>query len=541
MSGEKNIVAKRKISIGKAEITKLSLALVFIAMVFIPLIRMFSFMDKDSIKSVVSSPNFGEAVLHSVVSAFLGTIITVFLAFIMALCIERTKIPFKGIFGIIFVLPMLIPSISHGMGLVILLGNNGLLTSLLGLKQSIYGLGGIVLGSILYAFPVAYLMLSDVIHYEDGSAYEAARVLGIPKFRQFTAIMLPFLKKPLISVVFAVFTLIITDYGVPIMVGGKYKTIATVMYQEVIGQLNFDKGAVFGTLLLIPAVIAFIFDLTNKDKGNSTFVTKPCEKSGSKLVNTGSLILCIIVVILTLLPLVPFGLLAFATDYPRDLSFTLDNLQKAFNLRAGEYYSNSVVIALITATVGVVISFLTAYLSARMKSKMSKFLHLSAMTSAAIPGMVLGLSYVLVFNKTPIYGTIIILALVNVIHFIASPYLMIYNSLSKINENLEDVAHTMGIKRSFLIRDVLIPQCKFTLFEMFAYFFVNCMMTISAVSFLSTTANKPVSLMINQFEAQMQLECAAVVSLMILFTNLLIKGVFHVIKTKGNKQKVINK
>ena len=146
--------------------------------------------------------------------------------------------------------------------------------------------------------------------------------------------------------------------------------------------------------------------------------------------------------------------------------------------------------------------------------------------------MVLGLSYVLVFNGTPIYGTVIVLVLVNVIHFIASPYLMIYNSLSKINENLEGVAHTMGIRRAYLIRDVLIPQCKYTILEMFSYFFVNCMMTISAVSFLATTRNKPISLMINQFEAQAQLECAAVVSLMILATNLAVKGLVHVLKKK---------
>jgi len=124
---------------------------------------------------------------------------------------------------------------------------------------------------------------------------------------------------------------------------------------------------------------------------------------------------------------------------------------------------------------------------------------------------------------------------VNMIHFIASPYLMMYNSLSKINENTEGVAHTMGIARAYMIRDVFIPQCKYTLLEMFSYFFVNCMMTISAVSFLATTANKPISLMINQFEAQMQIECAAVVSLMILGVNLLIKGTVHVLKRKNKK------
>lgn len=528
----KETANKKKLEWGKAEYTKLLMALIFITMVFIPLIRMFSYMDGDSIRRVISSPMFGTAVLNSLVSAVLGTVITVIIAFVLALCIERTNIRFKGIFGIIFVLPMLLPSISHGMGLVILLGNNGILTKLLNLDGNIYGLQGIIVGSVLYAFPVAYLMLADVLHYEDGSAYEAARVLGIPKFRQFTAIMLPFLRKPLISVVFSIFTLIITDYGVPLMVGGKYTTIATVMYQEVIGQLDFGKGAVYGTILLIPAVIAFVVDLLNKDRGNSGYVTKPCQISTNKFMTAASYGYCGLVSLLTLLPLVSFVLLAFAMDYPNDLTFTLKNVMQAFDLRAGEYFVNSVLIAACTAVMGVAIAFMAAYLSARMKSRMSRFLHLSAMTSAAIPGMVLGLSYVLAFNRTPIYGTVIVLVLVNVIHFIASPYLMIYNSMCKINENLEGVAHTMGIKRALLIRDVLIPQCRYTLLEMFSYFFVNCMMTISAVSFLATTRNKPVSLMINQFEAQMQLECAAVVSLMILLTNLLIKGVVHVIKQR---------
>lgn len=526
---------KKRLELGKAEYTKMLMSCIFIAMVFVPLIRMFSYMNADSIRRVVTSPVFGDAVLHSLVSALLATVITVVIAFLLALCIARTNIRMKGLFEIIFVLPMLLPSISHGMGLVILLGNNGILTKLLNLDGNIYGLAGIIIGSVLYAFPVAYLMLVDVLRYEDGSAYEAAQVLGIPKFRQFTAIMLPFLRKPLISVVFSVFTLIITDYGVPLMVGGKYSTIATVMYQEVIGQLDFGKGAVYGTILLIPAVLAFVIDLMNKDRGNSGYVTKPCEASKNKILAGASYGYCSLVSVLTLLPLVSFVLLAFTTDYPNDLSFTLKNVVQTFNLRAGEYFLNSVLIALCTAVVGVAIAFMTAYLSARMKSKMSRFLHLSSMASAAIPGMVLGLSYVLVFNRTPIYGTIIVLILVNVIHFIASPYLMIYNSLSKINENLEGVAHTMGIKRAFLMRDVLIPQCKYTLLEMFSYFFVNCMMTISAVSFLATTANKPVSLMINQFEAQMQLECAAVVSLMILLTNLVIKGVVHQLKKSQKK------
>lgn len=524
------ISLRRRLSRGDK--AKLLLALVFVMVVFLPLVRMFAYMDAETIRRVLNTPNFAQAMKNTLVATGISTICTISLALVSVFCVHRTNIKGKAFWETIFVLPMLIPSISSGMGLVILLGNNGILTRLLNLQSSIYGLTGIVIGSVMYAFPVAYLMLADVVRYEDGSPYEAARVLGIPKWRQFTAITLPYLRKPLISVIFSTFTMIITDYGVPLMVGGKYTTIATIMYQEVIGQLDFGKGTVYGAILLIPAVLAFVIDIVNKDKGNAGFATKPCDKAESPVTKTAAYMFCGAVCLLIALPLVAFAVLAFAENYPQNMSFTFANVEKAFHLKAGQYWTNSLLIALLTAVAGTTIAFCTAYLSARMKSPVSQFLHLAAMTSAAIPGVVLGLAYVLTFSKTPIYGTIAILVMVNIVHFIASPYLMMYNSLSKINENLEGVAQTLAIGRVYLIRDVFIPQCKGTLMEMFSYFFVNCMMTISAVSFLASTGNKPVSLMINQFEAQMQLECAAVVSIMILMTNLVVKGGAHILKNR---------
>ena len=175
----------------KADATRILLSVVFIALVFIPLVRMFANIDAGSLSKVIASPTFGIAVANSITATLIATILTLFIAYFLAACIERTNIRFKSLFGIIFVLPMLIPSISNGMGLIILFGNNGIITKLFGLNTSIYGLHGIILGSILYAFPVAYLMLSDVMRYEDSSPYEAAQVLGIPKLRQFTSITLP--------------------------------------------------------------------------------------------------------------------------------------------------------------------------------------------------------------------------------------------------------------------------------------------------------------------------------------------------------------
>lgn len=518
----------RKLVGYKSDGIKLLLALFFIIQIFIPISMMFLKVDGETIKRVFTNETFNISVRNSVIGALISTIISVLLAYILAICVERIRIKCKRLFLVIFSLPMLIPSISHGVGLVFLFGNNGIFTNLFGININIYGLTGIVMGSVMYSFPVAFLMLSDVMKYENGEPYEAAQVLGISKIRQFTQITFPYLRKPLISVLFATFTLVVTDYGVPLLVGGKFTTLPVVMYQEVIGQLDFAKGAVYGMVLLVPAVVAFFIDLFTKDNNNSSFVTKPIVPSDRMTTKIVSYIVCVITAIFTFLPIVAFSVTAFTKSYPYDLTLSFENIRKAFDMRAGNYLFNSVVIALLVSVIGVTIAFLTAYLSARMKSPASKFLHLSVITTAAIPGIVLGLSYVLTFKTTPLYGTLAILVIVNIVHFIASPYLMMYNLLSKTNSNLEGVGYTLGINRFHMIKDVFIPMCKNTLLEMFSYFFVNCMMTISAVSFLATAVHKPLSLMITQFEAQMQMGAVAVVSLLILGVNIIMKIIVFV-------------
>ena len=185
------------------------------------------------------------------------------------------------------------------------------------------------------------------------------------------------------------------------------------------------------------------------------------------------------------------------------------------------------------AIIGTIGAFVTAYLTARVKSKLSLALHLSTIISLAIPGIVLGLAYILFFKGSIIYGTIAILIVVNSIHFFASPYLMIYNVFGKMNADIENTAFILGISRYKVIKDVIIPQVKGTLYEMFGYYFVNCMMTISAVVFLSNTSNKPIALLIPQFEGQMMLECAAFVSVVILVTNIIMKFLIAFLKNRG--------
>jgi iron(III) transport system permease protein len=510
-------------------LVKLLIGIFLFVTVICPLATMLMNMAGSDISAVLRLPRFREALLNSIFTAGLATVISIMFAWGFALSVIRTNMRFREVFSVFVTLPMLIPSISHGMGLVLLLGANGIITRLLGLSGTIYGFHGIVLGSVFYSFPVAFLMLADILKYEDGSPYEAASVLGIPRTNQFISITFPYLRKPLIAVVFAVFTLIFTDYGVPLMIGGRFITLPVLMYQEVIGLLNFSRGSVIGSFLLIPAVVAFVFDMLNRDRANQNFVVHTRAKGESRLRDSAAACYVVFICVIIALPILVFVILTFINSYPMDMGLSFLNISKTMNMGAGRYLINSLIIALGVSVLGTTLAWITAYFTARTPGKSSRLLHLISITSLAIPGMVLGISYVLFFKGSFIYGGLAILILVNTVHFMASPYLMAYNSLGKLNINLEDVGRTLGVGRFRIIRDVLIPQTKLTIFEMISYFFVNSMMTISAVSFLSTVRNRPISLMITQFEAQLFLEGAAFVSILILGCNLTVKCAVYVV------------
>ena len=307
---------KRPVS---STILKLALLAFFAAAVLLPLLRMLAYMRNTDVLKVLGGAAFRKACLNSLKVGLLTTAVSIPLAYALAWCVTRTHLRLRGLWSVLFSLPMLIPSISQGSGLIILFGANGVLTRLLHLGGNIYGLHGIVIGEAMYVTPIAFLMFADVLTYEDYTPYEAAQVLGIPRLRQFTAVTLPFLRRPLISAVFTVFSLTVTDYGVPLTIGGKVKTLPVLMYEDVIGLLDFGKGSVIGAVLLIPAVLAFLADLSNRDAGGNSFVARPFVIRQNKTRDGLACALCAAVGIFMLLPVAAFGVLSFMTNYPIDI------------------------------------------------------------------------------------------------------------------------------------------------------------------------------------------------------------------------------
>ena len=130
-------------------------------------------------------------------------------------------------------------------------------------------------------------MFSGILQYEDGLPYKAADVLGIGKTDQFMAITLPYQRKTIIAAFFSVFTMTVTDYGVPLLIGGKTITLSALMYNKAVGMLDYSTGSMIGVILLIPALAAFLVDILNPENGQSSFIVDPVRPQKKKWRNLG--------------------------------------------------------------------------------------------------------------------------------------------------------------------------------------------------------------------------------------------------------------
>ncbi len=521
---------------------KSSTALKFLIFIFLmvsvgyPLFMMLSKIDWSNFGLLVASNTFKTSLINSLFITGISTALSVLIAYVIAYTVNRTNCKHHSFLKVLITLPMLIPSISIGLGLINLFGTNGIISC--NLNFDIIGSIGIILGSILYSFPVAFLMLDDGFNYIDNNMYDNAKVLGLSKWQTFKKVTFVYLKKPIFSSIFAVFTMIFTDYGVPLAVGGKFITLPVFLYKEVIGLLDFSKGTMIGLFLLIPAIISFLFDTFTKDYASGEFEKKKYLDKKSTLKDIILKTIMYLVITFIFIILGSFVYYAFINNPVLDPSFSFKHLNYVVNNNIGKYIFNSLFIAISVSILGTCIAYLAAYITARVKGKAARIIHILTLISLAIPGIVLGLSYTISFNQTFIYNTFVILIMVNIVHFIASPYLLAYNALQKINPNYEVVAKTCKVSRFRILKDVIIPCSKQTIREMFAYFFVNAMITISAVTFLFNTRTMPLSLLINNYEGNLMLGEAAIISIIILIFNIVVKGTMYVLNKYEEKKRL---
>lgn len=389
----------------------LGVSIIFFLGIFAPMGSLFVRITPESFAQVIQSPQFFDALQNSVSTGLIATIIAMVLSLTVAWILERTAIRGKEFFAIIFGIPMLIPSISHSFGLVALFGANGWLTNIFNLDVNIYGTIGIIAGSVMYSFPVAFFIFLSVLHCENSSPYLAAEVLGVPKIRQFLDITFPYLKRTIISTFFAIFSMIVTDYGVPLMIGGKTLTLSVLMYNKAVSMMDYSSGSVLGMILIVPAIIAFLIDVLNPPRKQNDFANK--LSFANKNSNFAFQVFCMILSALIIAPLVTFCVMTFATKYPVDMNFTFYHIIRTIHRNALDNWMNSILIASVSAILGTFFSFTLSYFSTRFTCSSAKVVHLMSILPMTIPGIALGLGYVIFFHDAPFYGTLIILMAVN--------------------------------------------------------------------------------------------------------------------------------
>ena len=203
-----------------------------------------------------ATPKFARVLVNSLEVAVVATLITTVLAYGFAYAMQRCLPRGRRVLGAIALLPLYAPSLLQALGILFLLGRNGAIARIFGVDIDIYGFTGIVVADVFYAFPHAYLILSAALAIGDARLYESAEMLGAGRARIFRTVTLPATRYGLMSAVFVVFTIVITDFGNPMVIGGDYSVLATEIYNQVSGQGNMAMGAVIGVVLLVPAAIA---------------------------------------------------------------------------------------------------------------------------------------------------------------------------------------------------------------------------------------------------------------------------------------------
>ena len=278
-------------------------ALFFAIALVIPLYMMISrsFFDRQgdfvglaNYREYFDTPALFLSIQNSFTVAGISTAIVIVLAFVYAYALNRTCMRFKGFFKVIAMVPLLSPSLLKAIALVYWFGKQGILTDLL-FGHSIYGPIGIVMASVFWTFPHAVLIIGTALALSDVRLYEAAEVLKTRGTRVFFTVTLPGARYGIISAVIVVFILVLTDFGVPKVIGGSYNVMATDIYKEVIGQQNFEMGAVVSVILLIPAVFAFAIDriVTRKAVAQLSARAVPYAPKPNWLVDNAMLVYCL--------------------------------------------------------------------------------------------------------------------------------------------------------------------------------------------------------------------------------------------------------
>ncbi len=478
---------------------------------------------------------FGRTMLLGLVVAVIAT----FIGYIFAYTITRTNVPCKGFLKTIATLPILSPPFILSLSIIFLFGKQGFITkTLLGITgNNVYGMGSLVVVQVISFFPVAYLTLSGILSSIDASVEDAACNMGASRWHTFWTVTFPLSLPGIISGCLLVFIQSLEDFSNPATIGGEFSTLSIEVYQIITGSYDMQKGSVLALLLLLPAVTAYLF---NKYwVGKKSFVTvtgKPTQ--ARKLIDEPHIkwplfVFCMVVaaVIILLYGSVIYG--SFIKTWGYNYSLTLDQYKNALAY-GWDSLKNSMVLGLISAVVGGLLGMIIAYITAKRNYYGKRFIEVASVLMFAVPGTVLGISYILGFNAINVFGrtfsltgTAVILVIVFTFRNMPVAIESGTTTLLQIDNSIEEASTILGADTSYSFRRITLPMLRNAFFSGIVYSFTKAITAVSAVIFLvSARWNLVTSKIYSLFDQAKYSQAAAFVTMMVVILLVFI-GIFN--------------
>lgn len=428
---------------------------------------------------------------NSLLLATSAGLVSTLLGFAYAYVLSRPKVPFRRGFELLALLPIVTPPFSVGLAAILLFGRAGLITfKLLGIRTgAFYGFWGLLMVQSLSLAPVAYMVLVGMLRSINPYLEEAAHNMGASSWQIFRTVTWPLMRPGLANAFLLSFITSLADFGNPMVIGGDFRTLAPTIYFYIVGRYDFGNAAALSVVLLFPTLGAFLLQRFWIGKKQYITVTgKPSSRLGASTCKP-VLWVCTTVTVLWSITIVAFYAAVVAGGLVRtwgfDFTFSLQHYQFLWQVGFKALW-NTLLLSLAATPLAAIFGLIIAYLTTRRRFKLRGALEFSTILSAAVPGTVMGIGYVLAFNSGWLVltgtATIIIIALVfrNMSVSIRSGVA----SLQQVDRSMEEAAINMGASTGRVLSSVIFPLIKSSFLAGMIYSFVRAMTAISSVIFL---------------------------------------------------------
>jgi iron(III) transport system permease protein len=445
---------------------------------------------------------------NSLFLAVLVGVLTTALGLVFALLATRTGIRARALLRALTILPIITPPFVIGLAIILLFGLSGAVTvavaDLTGTAPTrwVYGLPGLVIAQVLAFTPIAFLVLIGVVEGVSPSMEEAAQTLRANRWQTFWQVTLPLMRPGLANAFLLGFIESMADFGNPLVLGGNFDVLSTEIFFAIVGaQYDQAQAAVLAIVLLLFTLTAFYAQRFWIGKRSYTTVSGkgdaglhpplPAPLARTLFGVGGGWMVFTVIVYATIF----YG--SFVTLWGVDHSLTIDHYITAFAVGWNEFglhwrgsawssFWTTIIIALVAAPLTAAIGLLTAYLLVRQTFAGKDAFEFGTMLSFAIPGTVIGVSYVIAFNVPPIEltGTAAILVISFVFRNMPVGVRAGIASMSQLDRSLDESALTLGANSWQSFRTVILPLLRPAILAALVYSFVRAMTAISAVIFL---------------------------------------------------------